>query len=166
MEVIRTYTNTKCELEMAKARLSLLMDRKEQLYCKYFPITAQIKDDVIVSGTKDNDKMAQYVYELNEVDIGTGLSLAQEIEYQRSVVEKFAGYLNVMSETLKKMQGIEYALYFEIVVKGVRISKAVSNIAEQYDKDDRTIWQYYYSKIKKDITKLQRHSESAVDMAV
>ena len=39
MDAIKTYTNTKCELEMAKIRLSLLMDRKEQLYAKYFPVT-------------------------------------------------------------------------------------------------------------------------------
>ena len=39
METIRTYTNTKCELEIAKIRLSFLMDKKEQLYAKYFPVT-------------------------------------------------------------------------------------------------------------------------------
>ena len=67
METIRTYTNTKCELEMAKARLSLLMDRKEQLYCKYFPITAKIKENVVSGSRPNNDKMADYVYELNDV---------------------------------------------------------------------------------------------------
>ena len=39
MLTIHTYTDTKCELEMAKARLNLLLDKKEVLYCKYFPIT-------------------------------------------------------------------------------------------------------------------------------
>ena len=88
MDAIRTYNNTKCELEMAKTRLNLLMDKKEQLYAKYFPVTQKIKDDVVKGGVADNDKMAKYVYELNEVDIGTGRSLAQEIEYQRAVVDK------------------------------------------------------------------------------
>lgn len=163
METIRTYTNTKCELEMAKTRLAVLMDRKEQLYCKYFPITATIKEDVVSGGKKNNDKMADYVHELNEVDIGTGRSLAQEIEYQRIIVDQLARYITDMSETLGKMNGIEYALYFEIVVKGVRISRAVSNVAERYGKDDGTIWKYHYPKIKKKIKKLRMYSESTVN---
>ena len=163
METIRTYGNTKCELEMAKTRLAVLMDRKEQLYCKYFPITATIKEDVVSGGKKNNDKMADYVHELNEVDIGTGRSLAQEIEYQRTIVNKLARYITDMSETLGRMNGIEYALYFEIVVKGVRTSRAVSNVAERYDKDDRTIWKYHYPRIKKEIKKLRMFSESTVN---
>lgn len=166
METIRTYTNTKCELEMAKTRLSLLMDRKEQLYCKYFPVTQQIKDDIIKGGKKDNDKMAMYVHELNEVDIGTGRSLAQEIEYQRSVVDNLKRYVDDMDETLSKMNGIEYSLYYEIVVKGVGISRAVSNVAERYNVDDSTIWKRHYWKIKKDVKRLKMSSECPVNCIV
>lgn len=166
METIRTYTNTKCELEMAKARLGLLMDRKEQLYCKYFPMTAKIKADVVSGGQRNNDKMADYVHELHEVDIGTGRSLADEIDYQREGVEKLQQYVNQMNDALAKMNGIEYALYYEIVVKGVRISRAVSNIAERYNRDDRTIWQYYYSKIKKEIKTLKKFSECSVNSMI
>ena len=164
METIRTYTNTKCELEMAKARLSLLMDRKEQLYCKYFPMTAKIKEDVVSGGQRNNDKMADYVHELHEVDIGTGRSLADEIDYQREGVERLQQYVNQMNDTLAKMNGIEYALYYEIVVKGVRISRAVSNIAERYNSDDQTIWKHHYSKIKKEIKTLKKYSESTVNL--
>lgn len=166
METIRTYTNTKCELEMAKTRLAVLMDRKEQLYCKYFPITATLKDVVVSGGDRNRDKMADYVHELNEVDIGTGRSLAQEIEYQREIVDKLARYINDMSESLGRMNGIEYSLYFEIVVKGVRVSRAVSNVAERYNKDDRTVWKYYYPKIKGDIKKLRTFSESTLKSIV
>lgn len=166
METIRTYTNTKCELEMAKARLSLLMDRKEQLYCKYFPITAKIKEDAVSGGPIDNDKMANYVHELHEVDIGTGKSLADEIEAQRAIVDSLQQYLNLMSDTLSKMAGIEYALYYEIVVKGMRVSRAVSIIAERYNKDDQTIWKRHYRKIKKDIKTLKKYSECTVTSVV
>lgn len=166
METIRTYTNTKCELEMAKARLSLLMDRKEQLYCKYFPITAKLKENVVSGGTPNNDKMADYVHELYDVEIETGQSLGDEIEYQRAVVDRLQRCINEMSETLSKMTGIEYTLYYEIVVKGVRISRAVSNVAEQYGKDDHTVWKYHYSRIKKDIKKLKKVSESTVNLTV
>ena len=151
---------------MAKARLGILMDRKEQLYCKYFPMTQKIKDDVVSGGKQNNDKMANYVHELHEVDIGTGRSLADEIDYQREGVEKLQQYVNQMNDTLAKMNGIEYALYYEIVVKGTRVSRAVSNIAERYNRDDQTIWKYHYSKIKKEIKTLKKYSESTVNFVV
>ena len=166
METIRTYTNTRCELEMAKARLGLLLDRKEQLYCKYFPVTQRIKEDIVSGGDHNNDKMDRYLHELHDVDIGTGKSLAGEIEYQRDVVDKFNRYLADMTETLNKMAGIEYALYCAIVVKGMRISRAVEYIAEEYNKDTQTIWKCYYPKIKKDVKRLIKYSESTVNNVV
>lgn len=154
MLAIRNYTDTKCELEMAKTRLSLLMDKKEKLYCKYFPITSKLKEVMVDGGERNNDKMADYVHELHEIDIGTGKSLAEEISYQQQKIDKLQGYLNTMNDTLSKMSGLEYKLYYEIVVKGVNISKAVDNIAELSGKETRTIWKNYYNKIKKDVKKV------------
>lgn len=166
MEAIRTYTNTKCELEIAKARLAWLMDRKEQLYCKYFPITAQIKDDVISGGDKNNDKMDRYLHELYDVDIGTGNSLAAEINYQHTVVDKLTACLTETSTTLERLAGIEYELYYEIVVKRRHITNAVEYIAEKYDKDTQTIWKYHYPKIKNEVKKLVMYSECTVNNGV
>ena len=154
MFTIQTYTNTICELEMAKKRLNLLMDRKEQLYCKYFPLTAKLKEDIVDGGENNNDKMADYVHELHELDIGTGKSLAEEINYQQENVDKIQTYVNNMNDILCKLNGVEYELYYEIVVKGITISKAVDNIAEKYEKDTRTIWKYHYKSIKKYIKKI------------
>jgi hypothetical protein len=166
METIRTYTNTKCELEIAKARLGWLMDRKEELYCKYFPITARLKDDIIRGGEQRNDKMDRYLAELYDVDIGTGLSLADEIDQQRAIVERLATFITVMTDALSRMVGIEYELYYEIVVNRKRITRAVEYIAEKYDKDTQTIWKYYYPKIKKDVENLIMYSESTVNSVV
>ncbi len=154
MFTIQTYTNTICELEMAKKRLNLLMDRKEKLYCKYFPLTPTLKSDVVDGGEKNNDKMADYVHELHEVDIGTGKSLAEEITYQQENVDKIQSNVNDMNSILSKLTGIEYELYYEIIVKGMGISKAVDNIAERYDKDTRTIWKYHYRNIKRYVKKV------------
>ena len=125
MLTIQTYTNTKCELEMAKTRLNLLTDRKEQLYCKYFPITSKAKDVMVDGGERNNDKMADYIHELHEVDIGTGKSLADEIIYQQENINKLEKTINDMDSTLARLTGIEYALYYEIVVKGVNVTRAV-----------------------------------------
>ena len=154
MFTIHSYTDTKCELEMAKTRLSLLMDRKEKLYCKYFPLTPKLKEVMVEGGEHNNDKMADYLHELHEIDIGTGKSLADEITYQQQNVDKLQGYLNNMTDSLAKMTGLEYKLYYEIVVKGVNVSKAVDNIAELSGKETRTIWKNYYNKIKKDVKKV------------
>ncbi len=157
MFTIHTYTDTKCELEMAKTRLSLLMDRKEKLYCKYFPLTPKLKEVMVSGGEHSNNKMAEYLHELHEIDIGTGKSLAEEITYQQQNIDKLQTYLDKMTETLSKMKGIEYQLYYEIAFNGVNISKAVDNIAERNDKDSGTIWKNYYKNIKKDINKLKTY---------
>ena len=151
---------------MAKTRLSLLMDRKEQLYAKYFPVTQRIKEDVIKGGSQDNDKMANYVHELNEVDIGTGRSLAQEIEYQRAIIDRNKTALAEMTEILNKTTGIEHELYKEIVINCVPKTRAVKKVAEVYEKEERTIWKYHYSKIKKDLKSLEKVITSTVNILV
>lgn len=159
MYAIQNYTNTKCELEMAKTRLNLLMDRKEQLYCKYFPVTSKIKEIMTDGGEKNKDKMAEYLYELYDViDVGTGKTLSQEIEDEQNNINKLQGYLDKMDNALKNMNGIEYELFYEIAYKGVNISKAVENIAEKNNKEPQTIWKNHYRKIKKEIKKILRFS--------
>ena len=154
MFTIRNYTDTKCELEMAKTRLNLLIDKKITIYGKYFPLTPNLKDVIVDGGEENNDKMADYVHEINEIDIGTGMSLVEEIAYQQKKIDKFQYYLDTMSDILSKMTGIEYQLFYEIVYNGVGITKAVENIAEENDKDTSTIWNNYYKKIKKDVKKI------------
>ena len=166
METIKTYTNTMCELEMAKIRLNLLMDRKEQLYCKYFPVTQRIKDDVIKGGEQDKDKFANYLYELHNVDIGTGRSLAQEIDYQRAIIDRDKTALAEMTEILNKTTGIEHELYKYIVIDCITKTQAVKRVAEDYNKEERTIWKYHYSKIKKDLKNLEKVITSTVDVYV
>lgn len=140
---------------MAKTRLNWLMDKKEKLYCKYFPITARPKEVVVDSSNVNNDKMADYLAELHDIDIGTGKSLAGEIEEEQQNVDKLQGYLNSMAESLNKMSGIEYQLFYEIVYKGVKITKAVENIAFNNDIEPQTIWKNYYKKIKKYVNKIK-----------
>ncbi len=154
MFTIRSYTDTKCELEMAKTRLNLLIDKKVSIYSKYFPLTPTLKDVIVDGGELNNDKMADYVHEINEVDIGTGMSLVEEIAYQQKNTAKLQGYLDTMSDILGKMSGIEHQLFYEIVYNGVKITKAVENIAEETGKDISTIWNNYYKKIKKDVKKI------------
>lgn len=157
MFAIQTYTNTKCELEMAKNRLNLLIDRQQKLYCDYFPITSKPKEVSVSSSKTNNDKMADYLHELHCVDIGTGKSLAEEIESMRSKIVRLEATIEEMTTTLADMEGIEYSLYYEIVVNGSNVTRAVELVAERYAKDVQTIWKYHYKKIKRDIRKISKY---------
>lgn len=146
---IRTYNDTMCELKMAKRRLKLLQARRNELWFKYFPMTSRPKEIMVDGGKHDNDKMADYLYELHEIDIGIGMSLADEIKRLESNIKKLKQCLNYMTKTLSSMQGIEYQLYYEIVYNNRPISKAVDIVASKNNKDTQTIWKNYYRKIKK-----------------
>ena len=161
MFAIQTYTNTKCELEMAKKRLNLLIDRQTKLYSDYFPITPKLKEISVDGGERNNDKMADYLHELHCVDIGTGKSLAEEISYHQEKIKTLEATLDTMTTTLAGMEGIEYSLYYEIVVNGSNVTRAVELVAERYDKDVQTIWKYHYKKIKRDIRKISKFKNEA-----
>lgn len=157
MQTIRNYTNTLNELNIAKTRLNWLLNKKEMLYCKYFPVTKQLKE-IMVDGGHDitRDSMADYMHELTTTDTETGKSLEQEIQDQRNIVQELEYYLRVMDYSLKELTGIEYELYYEIIHNGLRISQAVRKIADKFDKDDSTIWRIYHKSIKADINKLKK----------
>lgn len=153
---LQNLTNTKCEILVAKDRLRLLMERKEKLYCRYFPLNARIKDVMVDGGEHSNDKMSEYMAELYDIDIGTGKSLAQEIDDEREQIQSLQNCWDNMTETLRQMKGIEYQLYYEIVVEGKNITKAVEHISEKEGIDISTIWKNYYPRIKEDVNKIKR----------
>ena len=157
MKTIHNYTNTLNELNIAKTRLNWLMDKKEKLYCKYFPVTKRLKE-IIVDGGHDvtRDPMADYMHELTDINTETGKSLEQEIKEQQELVNELQHFLDLMTTSLNNLTGIEYELYKEIVVNGAKISKAVTKIADKYEKDDSTIWRIYHKTIKIDINKLKK----------
>ena len=154
MKSIQNYTNSKIDLQMAKTRLNVLMDKKEALYCKYFNITAKLKDAVVEGGVKNNDKMAEYIHELTKANPITGKSLEEEINEQLETVKKMEYYLDIMTKTLGSLNGIEADLYKEIAINGMRISKAVEKIADKYNKDVSTIWRIYHKNIKENVKML------------
>ncbi|MEG0409084.1 MAG: hypothetical protein RR623_09445, partial [Bacilli bacterium] len=95
MIAIHTYTDTKFELEITKIRLNMLIDKKEVLYAKYFSTTSTLKEIIVDSGEKNTDNIAEYIYELYDVNmLGTSMSLADEITFQKENIKKSENYLN------------------------------------------------------------------------
>lgn len=156
MQAIINYNNTLCELNSAKTRLTLLMDRKEALYCKYFPMNKPMNSEHVDGGHTIKDPMTLYVEELNRINEETGKSLDQEITEQINEVHKLEYYIRLMDNTIKELKGLDAELYRYIVFDGMNISKAVEKISEKYDNGLSTAWRIYRKNLKKELIKLKK----------
>lgn len=150
--MIRTYANTKAELNIAEDRLNILMDRKKEIYTRFFPITTR-QSDTFSHTNKRNDPMADYLIELEKINPVTGKSLDEEITLARNEVDKLKYYIRRMEYNLEHTTGIENELFTWIAIKGYRPTRAVEFVAEKYKKEPVTIWKHHYSKIKEEISK-------------
>lgn len=60
MNSIKSYTDTQCELKIAKERLNLLLDRKAQLYSKCFGLNInygeKVSSGIVSKGFQDKIK--------------------------------------------------------------------------------------------------------------
>lgn len=148
MQAIITYNNTKHELEIEQIRLDNLLDKKALLHSKYFSVTSKPSETGIQSGSF-KDKYAQFMIEFTKINKDTGMSLEQELMGQKSTVNKLTKILDKMTDNLLQLQGLEYELYSQIVVKHNNITKAVAKTAEIYDCSLGTVWNCYNKKIKK-----------------
>lgn len=97
----------------------------------------------------------QHLFEIVKLRISVieknELELKKEKENLNSFLEQLRGRLEKMDVELKQLKGIEYELYYQIVVRGLNITKAVDKVAFDNDKDVSTIWKNYYPKVKQKI---------------
>lgn len=84
------------------------------------------------------------------------IKINNEKELLNDYVDKLKNNLNLMKENLKKLDGIENKLYYQIVVKGLNVTKAIDKVAYEEDKDISTIWKIYYPKVKDKIKEDQK----------
>lgn len=156
MTAIRNYGNTKRELNIAKERHKLLIDKKEALYVRYCGIKVpQLSADKVDGTPAGQDNMANYVHALTKINKKTGTSLEQDIEEQEKIIDQLEYYIAIMERNLEEMVGIEYDLYYAIVVDKKGTTESVEQVAFDTGKDVSTIWKYYYPKIEKDIKELE-----------
>lgn len=62
--------------------------------------------------------------------------------------------INQMEADIQKLKGIENKLYYEIVINGLGITRAIDKVASSEFVDVSTLWKNYYPKIKPEIEKL------------
>lgn len=97
------------------------------------------------------------------------MAIEQEMKLFKSEKEKLtetknelSKILNDMKEKLKNLKGIEQELFYEIVINGLNVTKAVDKVAFHNDVDSSTIWKRYYKNVKKELESLENSSENPV----
>lgn len=65
------------------------------------------------------------------------------------LIEEKEKTIKEIEKNLKELSGIENKLYFQIVVNGLNVTKAVDKVSFEFDMDPSTIWKNYYPKVKK-----------------
>lgn len=173
MIAIRNYNNTHQELKSAKRRLELLEARAEKIFDMFFPTTTSIQNELIKTMSR-RDRQVEYQIEMDRIRPETGMSLRKEIEQTKNEVRQLQYYLGLMEHDLKEMEGVEYDLYYEIVINRANAKKSISRIIEEYSErtyldenaktiEVNTLWVNYYPKIKKYLEKLEKSSENQVN---
>lgn len=68
------------------------------------------------------------------------------IEYQKQLEELnefLKENIKEMETNLKQLNGIEQMIYYEVVVNGLSVTKAIDRVSYKVDKDSSTLWKNY-----------------------
>ena len=63
-------------------------------------------------------------------------------------IKNLSSNLLKIEANLKELSGIEHKLYYQIIVKGSNVTRAIDKVSYDVDKDVSTLWKVYYPKIK------------------
>lgn len=150
------FTDTKIEYELAMKRLSILEERKMEIWQRYFGVKSPRWDKIGAQGSRDDsDKMVRYLEEINR-STGKSLSLEQEIAKIRNEADRLEKVLKEMTKRLRKTDTIEGKMYYLIVVERQSVSKAIKHLSETEFMSEKNLWKTYYPKIKEDVRKLRK----------
>ena len=153
--IIRNYTNTLIELKSCEARYKYLSERREVYYVKYLGVKSPTYDSVGGHKNWAVDGMSIFLDLVTTKDPKTGLSLDDELEKIAGEMAELTRVLKQMARYLKQMEGIQYQLFYRIVVEGLSTTEAVKKIAEENYMTERNVWRNYYSEIKEYLHELR-----------
>lgn len=84
----------------------------------------------------------------------------EALQAEKMQLEKLeAELVNDMTEmehSLKRLNGLEYKIYYEIVVNGLNINKAINKVSLYQDVSESTLWKNYYPMVKEHLDKIKK----------
>lgn len=79
-----------------------------------------------------------------------------EKEELAKVKKSYEQKLIEMEKQLKTLKGVEYSLYYELVVNGLSVNKAIQRVSLKYDLSESTLWKTYYPNLKEKLEKIKK----------
>lgn len=144
MESIKTYSDTKNELKIVQARIRLLNDKKSELMYKYCGVHSISFDKEGGGGTPSNNSpVVAYLEAVETRKQENGLSIQEELENLAEREKTLSSVISDMESALYLLKGLEYKIYYQIIVKGKEINEAIEYVAQENYISERTAWRYY-----------------------
>lgn len=78
-------------------------------------------------------------------------SLKTEKKLISNMIKNNENSIKKIEDNMCELKDIETKLYYEIVINGMGISKAIEKVAEETNKDVSTLWKNYYPNVKRKI---------------
>lgn len=108
---MKNYIITSSEYDIVNRRLNRLKEKKERLKLSLTSCTSKIKEVVSFGGTT-NDKMTNYVAELEEIE--------KEIKELEGEAEKLKGDLDYMDSRLSNINEIKEQVFVMYFIRGLK----------------------------------------------
>ena len=125
MKAMKNYINTQCDLDLARTRLDVLLEKKENIQRAY--IMAGYKTSLKPNAQSfEAQNMSLYIRELLDKNPATNQSLIQEIVWARKEIRILEQTLDQMKKILYRMNGIARELFVEVACRVRRSGEAIS----------------------------------------
>lgn len=149
METIRCYRDTENDLKVVNLRIEVLESQKYALNVKYLGVKSpNLENPLDMTSFENNSKVVAYLNALEVKKQKNGMSIQEELENLYNERKMLLKKINEMQECLNKLKGIEYKIYYKIIVDGKNVTKAIYEVCEENDISEMTGWRKYH-KIKK-----------------
>lgn len=149
METIRCYKDTENDLKVVNLRIDVLESQKMALHSKYLGVKSpNLENPLNTTSFGNNSKVVAYLMAVEGRKQQNGMTIQEELEKLYDERNLLLGRLSEMKECLNKLTGIEYKIYYKIIIDGKNVTKAIYEVCEENDISEMTGWRKYH-KIKK-----------------
>lgn len=154
LKTCSSYVDTLNEFKILNLRLDVLTRKEYELSVKFLGVKSPSLEE-IQHTSSGNDKVIAYLYEYEEKIRENGKTLKEEIEELYAEMKSLVTKLRQMEMILKKLDSVEYRLFYLIAVDGERTKAAVEKVAREYNYSERNIWRSY-NIIKPEVDRIRK----------